>query len=94
MGTLDGLREEIATLHIPRPTLNTERGANIAVKHALALIDAYEREHPGLCDFTIHCAMCGAVSEYRPYGRWPDGWGWMPDADGEHWFCPEHRGEL
>jgi hypothetical protein len=62
---LDELRDNIRLLTIATPELNTERGANIAVKHALAMVDAFAEAHPGLVDETEPCDLCGKPMAWR-----------------------------
>ena len=61
MNPLDELREKlvIAREEWPKETCGGERNG---IDDALEVLAEFEREHPGLKDFTHHCQNCG-----RPY---------------------------
>ena len=58
MNPLDELREKlvIAREEWPKETCGGERNG---IDDALEVLAEFEREHPGLADWTEHCPMCG-----------------------------------
>jgi hypothetical protein len=60
VGILDELKESLELLRVDE-SVGVERmvANNVCLDHVQALVNSFEREHPGLVDNTVHCAECG-----------------------------------